>query len=155
MSRRSGFRTLVVGVDRSPHSRRALAFVARLAPAPAGRAVVVHVVEAVRSPSTPLVPASVRGHLVGEVKAVNESRKRAAQRLVDAAASQLTKVGWRARGEVRVGVPAPELLRAVDAARADLVVIGARGTGGVARFLLGSVAETVLRRAPVSVLTVK
>jgi nucleotide-binding universal stress UspA family protein len=57
--------------------------------------------------------------------------------------------------EVRRGVPLTEVLRAVSASRADLVVLGARGVGGVERWLLGSVAEGTLARAPVSVLLVK
>jgi nucleotide-binding universal stress UspA family protein len=36
-----------------------------------------------------------------------------------------------------------------------VLVIGARGTGGVARLLLGSVAEGVMTRATMSVLVVR
>jgi nucleotide-binding universal stress UspA family protein len=43
----------------------------------------------------------------------------------------------------------------VAATGADLLVLGARGVGGVTRLLLGSVAEGALGRAPVSVLVVK
>ena len=39
--------------------------------------------------------------------------------------------------------------------RADLLVLGARGTGGLARLLLGSVADGALRLATVPVLVVK
>jgi nucleotide-binding universal stress UspA family protein len=56
---------------------------------------------------------------------------------------------------VREGVPLAELLQEVAASRADLLVVGARGTGGLARLLLGSVAEGVLDRSPVPVLLVK
>jgi nucleotide-binding universal stress UspA family protein len=56
---------------------------------------------------------------------------------------------------VREGVPLPELLQEAAASRADLVVVGARGTGGLARLLLGSVAEGVLDHSPVPVLLVK
>ena len=71
------------------------------------------------------------------------------------AACLLTRAGWRARGVVREGLPLVEVLREATASRADLVVIGARGTGGLARLLLGSVAEGVLDRSPVPVLLVK
>jgi nucleotide-binding universal stress UspA family protein len=36
-----------------------------------------------------------------------------------------------------------------------VLVIGARGTGGVERLLLGSVAEGAVARAPMSVLVVR
>jgi nucleotide-binding universal stress UspA family protein len=54
-----------------------------------------------------------------------------------------------------MGVPLPEVLAAIRAARADTLVLGARGVGGVERLLLGSVAEGALSQAPVPVLLVK
>jgi len=56
---------------------------------------------------------------------------------------------------VRTGAPLAELLAAVGAARASLLVVGARGAGGVARLLLGSTAEGALARCPVPVLIVR
>ncbi|HLE43779.1 MAG TPA: universal stress protein, partial [Methylomirabilota bacterium] len=85
----------------------------------------------------------------------NQQSIRAAEREVGDAAARLERRGWKAEPVVRLGVPLPELLRAVTAARADLLVLGARGVGGVARLLLGSVAEGALGRTRVSVLVVK
>jgi len=56
---------------------------------------------------------------------------------------------------VRAATPLVGLLDAAKAAQADVLVIGARGTGGVSRLLLGSVAEGALARAPISVLVVR
>ena len=44
---------------------------------------------------------------------------------------------------------------AVEAVQANLLVVGARGVGGVARLLLGSVAEGALNQCPVPVLVVR
>ena len=52
----SGYHRIVVGVDGSPHSRRAVAFVARLAPPRGGRVTCVRVIEPMRLPSMPFVP---------------------------------------------------------------------------------------------------
>ena len=52
------------------------------------------------------------------------------------------------------GVPADEIVLAVRTWEADLIVIGTRGRNRVAEFLLGSVADAVIRRAPCPVLTV-
>jgi universal stress protein A len=41
------------------------------------------------------------------------------------------------------------------AARIDLIVLGAHGRAGLDHFLLGSVAETIVRGAPCPVLTVR
>ena len=53
------------------------------------------------------------------------------------------------------GDPSPGILTWIDDNDVDHVVIGCHGRDGVARWLLGSVAETVVRRAPVSVTAIK
>jgi nucleotide-binding universal stress UspA family protein/quercetin dioxygenase-like cupin family protein len=52
------------------------------------------------------------------------------------------------------GDPAEEILRVADAVPCDLIVMGARGKTGLQRFLTGSVAEVVLRKARCGVLVV-
>jgi nucleotide-binding universal stress UspA family protein len=54
-----------------------------------------------------------------------------------------------------MGDPAERILATAQAARVDLIVMGTHGRTGVGRLLLGSVAETVLRKANCAVLTVK
>lgn len=151
----SGYHRIVVGVDGSPHSRRAVAFVARLAPPRGGRVTCVRVIEPVRLPSMPFVPARMRAQLEAQAAAMDRSRRAMARRRLEAAVSALTKAGWRARGVVRGGRPLPELLAAVRAERADLLVLGARGAGAVRHFLLGSVVDAALKRSPVAVLVVR
>jgi universal stress protein A len=51
------------------------------------------------------------------------------------------------------GDPAEQIVKA--AAGMDLIVLGTHGTTGLARLLMGSVAESVLRNAPCPVLTVR
>jgi nucleotide-binding universal stress UspA family protein len=142
-------------MDGSAHSRRAVAFLTRIAPPRGGRVTVVRVVEPVRVPSMPLVPGAMRAQIAGQADAANRSLVGGARRQVEAAAATLVKAGWRARGVVRSGVPLAELLATVRAARADVLVLGARGAGAVTHFLLGSVAEAALKHAPVEVLIVK
>lgn len=148
-------RRVLVGLDGSPNARRAVDFVARLEVPPGGQVTVLRVVEPMRVPSLGLAPASVRGAVSAQAAELTAQWVRAAEREVGEAAARLERRGWKAEPVVRLGVPLPELLRAVAAARADLLVLGARGVGGVARLLLGSVAEGALGRARVSVLVVK
>jgi nucleotide-binding universal stress UspA family protein len=63
----------------------------------------------------------------------------------------------KGRVEVRLlpGHPAEEIVRQAKEGRHDLVVIGTHGRTGVKRLVLGSVAEQVVRAAPVSVLVVR
>ena len=65
-----------------------------------------------------------------------------------------TRAGLHAVGELRDGSPATETVRMAQELHADLIVMGTHGRTGFQRFVLGSVAETVLRRAPCPVLTV-
>lgn len=52
------------------------------------------------------------------------------------------------------GPTATALGRALTEQAADLVVVGARGTSRLERWILGSIAETVIERSPCSVLSV-
>lgn len=54
-----------------------------------------------------------------------------------------------------IGTPVDRILDYVKDKHIDLVVIGTHGRGAVGHLLLGSVAERVVRRSPVPVLTVK
>jgi nucleotide-binding universal stress UspA family protein len=56
---------------------------------------------------------------------------------------------------MRSGHVVPEILAQAKESRADLLVIGRHGRGGVQRLVLGSVAEKVLRLATCPVLTVR
>jgi nucleotide-binding universal stress UspA family protein len=53
------------------------------------------------------------------------------------------------------GEPAEQILKAARAVSADLIVLGTHGTTGLARLLMGSVAESVVRKATCPVLTVR
>jgi nucleotide-binding universal stress UspA family protein len=53
------------------------------------------------------------------------------------------------------GNAAPEILRVAEESHCDVIVLGTHGRTGLARLLLGSVAEQVVRRASCPVLMVK
>lgn len=55
----------------------------------------------------------------------------------------------------REGRPADEIIALAESEEIDQVVMGSRGLSGVKRLLLGSVAETVVRRADVPVNVVR
>jgi nucleotide-binding universal stress UspA family protein len=57
--------------------------------------------------------------------------------------------------DVREGRPAEEIAEHAREVDADLVVTGTRGRHGENRFLIGSVAERVVRTCPVPVVTVR
>ena len=53
------------------------------------------------------------------------------------------------------GDTAEEILRFADEKGIDLIVLGSHGRKGISRLLMGSVAEAIVRRADVPVMTVK
>jgi nucleotide-binding universal stress UspA family protein len=56
---------------------------------------------------------------------------------------------------VRAGIPYAAIVDAVREVDADLVVMGTLGKSGLTHFLLGSVAERVIRSSPVPVLAIR
>lgn len=61
----------------------------------------------------------------------------------------------RVESQVMEGDPVDMILRAAEETQSDVIVMGTHGRTALARLLLGSVAESVLRKAPCPVLTAK
>jgi nucleotide-binding universal stress UspA family protein len=74
-------------------------------------------------------------------------------RLLARASRQLPE-GVRPDVALREGAPAAQIVDLARARGADLIVMGTRGMGRIARLLLGSTAEAVIRGAPCPVITV-
>lgn len=146
---------LVIGVDGSAHSRRAVELIGRFAVPDGGAVTLVAVAEPLRPVSARLLPSSLRATIGRELATLEAERKQNLQRELNRAAGGLKRAGLAVETQVRVGVPLAEILAATQASRADVLVLGARGVGGLERLLLGSVAEGALSRAPVSVLVVR
>jgi nucleotide-binding universal stress UspA family protein len=80
----------------------------------------------------------------------------AAQAAVERVAERATAAGVTdVETTVRYGYPYREVLDYVDDNDVDLVAMGTHGRTGIARYLLGSVTEKVVRTAGVPVLTVR
>lgn len=128
------FRTILVPHDLSGHANRALALAARIA-GPEGRLLVLHV-----------TPDAYNA--AWRAKTIREGR-RSLERVV---ARRRASRGWPA---VECRVEAGDARRQITkAARgADAVVLCTAGRTGLAHLLIGSIAEKVVRHAPVPVLT--
>jgi len=97
--------------------------------------------------------AGLRGHFLdATIHGVLRDR---AQRIVDRALESARNRGVAAEGHVIEGGTDAELLVASRAENADLIVIGSHGRRGLQRFFLGSVAESIVRSAPIPVLVVR
>ncbi len=61
----------------------------------------------------------------------------------------------RVKTSTAIGTPVDRILQYIADEGIDLIVMGTHGRGAVGHLLLGSVAERLVRRSPVPVLTVK
>ncbi len=153
---RRGFRRvthLVVGVDGSAASNRAIRFLARAMVPKSGSITLVTVLRSEPSPSHPLFPG-LTAELRADILAQRAKNHAAADRRQKRCADQLRKAGWRVRGQVRTGATLYELLRSVDEARADALVVGATSQDPTRKRLLGSTTDGAVNTSAVPVLVV-
>ncbi|WP_435102135.1 universal stress protein [Halarchaeum sp. P4] len=86
---------------------------------------------------------------------MSEELESAAQSAVDDVLADAEARGLEAVGHVEHGAPADAIRDTVEETDAQAVVMGTTGRRGVARVLLGSVAEQTVRTSPVPVVTVR
>jgi nucleotide-binding universal stress UspA family protein len=134
-------KTILHPTDFSERSEFAFRLACALARDHGARLLVLHVV----------VPAVLYGE--GMVVLPPESYQRQAEEKLQRLHPYDPKVAVESR--VAEGDPTQEILRVAQEANCDLIVMGTHGWTGLGRFLMGSVAEGVVRKAPCPVLTVK
>ncbi|TKB55716.1 MAG: universal stress protein [Nitrospira sp.] len=81
--------------------------------------------------------------------------KEGSKTLLEQSVQKLVKAGFTAEPLCYLGNPAEEIIKAASRQKADLIVMGAKGLGAIARFLLGSVSTRVVQHANSSVLVVR
>ncbi|RQG94213.1 universal stress protein [Natrarchaeobius chitinivorans] len=86
---------------------------------------------------------------------VLDARREAAEDLFAAATEIASEHGCRVETETIIGLPAREIVEFAEESDVDHIVIGSHGRSGASRVLLGSVAEKIVRRAPVPVTVVR
>jgi nucleotide-binding universal stress UspA family protein len=153
---------VLLPVDGSEFSQTAVREVARR-PWPQGSTVrVMHVIPTqmltgiAYAPPAPALAAGAGSAnwppvLLETYKAISES----AERLVDGIAESLRQAGLAVDTAIREGDARHEIVEEANAWPADLIVIGSHGYSGIKRWLLGSVAQSVVSHAPCSVEVVR
>lgn len=139
-------RQILVGIDGSPASERALRYAAERAAETGESVLAVHAYQYPRYSGTPL------GALASDIDTdLTESAARLAAELVAGTVGDYP--GLDLRSTAVVGRPARVLGRLSD--DAALVVVGSRGRNPVAELVLGSVAQQVLHRAECPIVVVR
>jgi nucleotide-binding universal stress UspA family protein len=145
--------SVIVGMDGSEDSFQALRFLLALPLARQTKLRLLSVVEPIHYPTS--APGALRGHLVRMLKEIESERRGQLENVLEKAAAELEGSITRVTRSTPTGNPADLIVAAAAAHNADLVVVGARGLGGMSRLLLGSVSERVLQYARCPVLIVK
>jgi nucleotide-binding universal stress UspA family protein len=135
-------KVILVPLDGSPLAERAVPYAARFAVESDARLCLVRAAIGHFSPSED--PAEV------QIRAVED-----AEGYLEAVAARIAdERGIVAETAVPYGRPAPAILDEIKIRQANLVVMATHGRGGIGRFVYGSVADEVLRRADVPVLLI-
>jgi nucleotide-binding universal stress UspA family protein len=85
----------------------------------------------------------------------NYQELKEARKLLEQSVRTLIEAGFTAEAVCLRGKPAEEIMKVAAKQHADLIVMGAKGLGAIARFLLGSVSTRVVQHANCSVLVVR
>jgi len=143
------FSRILVALDGSDYSLKALNFAVDLARKYQSQLVLVHVVMrqiyAINPPEAGILAGTA---IVRELEAEGKAILAKGEETVSAQ-------GLPVEIRLRQGVPAEELLRAAGEEKADLMVLGSRGLSQVKAFLLGSVSDKVSHHAKCPVLIVR
>jgi nucleotide-binding universal stress UspA family protein len=140
---------ILVPVDFSETSERAVARAVELARMSGGNVTLLHVGVVPHFYATELGMSGPSGALYAQLgqEVAAQQRERIDRLLSEAVPGEIAS-----RAVVRDGFPPEEVLLQVADGDHDLVVMGTHGRTGVRRALLGSVTERVLRECPVPVL---
>jgi nucleotide-binding universal stress UspA family protein len=149
------FQRILIGIDDSKYSRHATEYGFELAHAFKSAVALVHIVEPVIMPQSN--DPSLLGAFVPDLGAENI----AVERIQEEQSKKLLASTTEAFGEglevtqfSELGATADTIINCAVQFKADLIVVGTHKRSGFDRFLMGSVAEDVLRHSPVPVLIV-
>ena len=145
----SHIKSILVPVDFSAASLHALASARDLATASGATIHLLHVFE------TPLAMGAFMDMYTPPPDEYVETLTAQARARLEALLTEKEQTHSSVVVAARMGMPADEILRyAREHGAIDLIVLATSGRGRVARLVMGSVADTIVRSAPCPVLTV-
>lgn len=133
------FERILVPLDGSRHAEAALPLVRKILERKDAEVVLLRAL-----PPPPMVE--------GDITRITEMDRKEAESYLDVVLSALDARGTRARALIRGGSPAATILASAEEENATLIAMSTHGRTGAARWLFGSVAEEVLRSAPMPLL---
>jgi nucleotide-binding universal stress UspA family protein len=137
---------ILIAVDESQQARETINSVLHNARPQQAEVRILHV-----RPVTNIMPPQMSRGYAPELEEI----EREMPKILDAMATQLRTAGFQVETVIDSGETRTVIIDMAETWKADLIVLGSRGNTGLPRLLLGSVAESVVRHAPCSVLVVR
>ena len=137
---------ILLAIDESDFSQAAIQAVSAQARPQGTEVRILHVLEP---------PSLLLGREMGandpEFEAVWKALQDQAMALVEKTEAKLRAAGFSVSPALQEGDPKSKIIDVAKQWKADLIVLGSHGRKGLQRFLMGSVAESVVRHAECSV----
>ncbi len=142
-------KTILVPTDFSKYSSKALEVAVDVAKHNNAKIHLLHVVDVVQQCAADYcLPSADVASLKGQIKKTSDANLK---KMID----KFKKDGVQILGGVKEGAPYEEILKEQKAKKADLIVISSHGRTGLKKYLIGSVADKVMKAAPCNVVLVK
>ncbi|ODS31676.1 MAG: universal stress protein [Candidatus Scalindua rubra] len=145
-----GFKRIIVPIDLSDCSRKALEYAAATARAHSSKLTILHVYE--ESFVEPYVNAAnseeEADEIMKEIERVNETKYDEFLKTVDLSGVEYEKL-------LKKGIPETDIVEIAMEQQANLIVMGTHGRSGIKHILIGSTAEEVVRTVHCDIVIVK
>jgi nucleotide-binding universal stress UspA family protein len=138
------FKLIVVALDGSAHSLKAVDYARELAEKHDSKLILLHAFHS----TSDLRGSEGFNQMVGK-------RKQKGEEIIKDACKRLGQVSFEVEEDLLEGPATEAIVSVVEARNADLVVMGTRGMGSLKGLLFGSVSTKVTHYAPCSVLVVR
>ena len=154
----SVFKNILVPVDGSEHSSRAIEYASQIASKFNSKLTLFHAYYfTLPITSSPVFPdAPNYGAMTQEsIDVLSQKAKKYANQILVQATNLVKGKNVVVKSLLREGRVVPEILKVLETEKVDLIVMGARGISGIKKLLLGSTSEAVVKKANCPVLIVK
>ena len=154
------FEKILVPLDGSEHSLRALELAIQIAKKFGGKITLIHVYSVTVRPvimpePTTLTPPGVPVMTPTEVSKVVEATRKAGTSILADGEQKVKAEEIQVETMLVEGQTVEEIARIAKEGKFGLIIMGARGISRIREILLGSVSDGVIRNAPCPVLVVK
>ena len=152
------FRKILVPLDGSEHSLKALEEASQIAKISSGKITLINVysVQPIMMPEPSISGYTGTPVFTGaEVSRIIEAAQRSGNKILQDGEQRISATGVQVEKMVVEGHTVQEIVRVANEGNFDLIVIGATGVSHIREMLLGSVTDGVVHHAHCAVLVIK